>query len=266
MTWTTRQRSEVGGVPAIQAGNGPNVLFLHGVGLRAEAWSKQLDTLSSNARVTAPDMLGHGESKSHNGAQMSDFVAVARAVLLALEGPTLIVGHSMGSMIALELAARAPDRIVAVAALNAVFERSPAAARAVQNRAASLDGATVADPAATLDRWFGTTKSPERDACGSWLKSVSPAAYKAAYTAFAHSDIPKREALSNLQCPALFITGSLEPNSTPAMSEDMAARAPHGRALIIDGAAHMMPMTHATTVNPALRHFTDEAHLLPYRS
>ncbi|MFY0691765.1 MAG: alpha/beta hydrolase [Paracoccaceae bacterium] len=259
MNWAHRQRFDIGGLPAVQAGAGPNVLLLHGVGLRAEAWGAQLDALARSAWVTAPDMPGHGESRViASQMRLADYTDAAMAVLDALEGPAVVVGHSMGAMIALDLAARAPERVRGVAALNAVFERSAAAAAAVQARAAVLDGRTHPDPSATLERWFGSEPSPERDACHGWLGSVNPAAYKLAYTAFAHSPSPSRRAVAQLACPALFMTGRLEPNSTPAMSQAMAGLAPRGRARIIEGAAHMMPMTHPKEVNAALTGFLNE--------
>ncbi|NOC90434.1 alpha/beta fold hydrolase [Ruegeria sp. HKCCD6604] len=259
MTWTTRPRSEIGGLAAIQTGSGPDILLLHGVGLRAEAWGAQLDGLASEARLTAPDMPGHGESPLRFfGTELSEYSDAAQNVLGNLNGPALVVGHSMGAMIALDLATKAPDRICGVVAMNAVFERSAKAALAVQKRAAGLDGETPVDPTSTLRRWFGDIGSPERDACCEWLTAMDPTAYKLAYTVFAQGQILRRDALRKLRCPALFITGSQEPNSTPDMSRKMAEVTPNGRALIIDGAAHMMPMTHASQVNAAISSFQSE--------
>lgn len=259
MIWTTRPRSELGGLAVIAAGSGPDVLLLHGVGLRAEAWNAQTDALAKHARVTAPDMIGHGQSPLP-AAQvgLADYIAASAAVLRGLDGPALVVGHSMGAMIALELAAELPDHVLGVAALNAVFERSAEAARAVRARAAGLDGHKAADPSATLTRWFGATRTPEREACHDWLISVDPAAYKHAYTAFAHSNTPSQTLLGQLDCPALFVTGSLEPNSTPAMARAMADLTPRGQLRILDGAAHMMPMTHPFEVNATLLRFLEE--------
>ena len=62
MTWTTRPRSEFGALRAITAGDGPTVLLIHGVGLRAEAWNAQIDAMSERFRVVAVDMPGHGQS------------------------------------------------------------------------------------------------------------------------------------------------------------------------------------------------------------
>lgn len=259
MIWTTRQRSDRSGLAAIVAGEGAQIVLLHGVGLRAEAWNRQIDAFSERYHVTALDMPGHGDSAVRpNLTRVSDY---ADAVLGAFDGPALIVGHSMGAMIALDLAVRAPEQVKGVVALNAIFERSPEAAAAVQARAAELDGVTVADPTGALNRWFGANDSSECAACHDWLCSASPEGYKAAYTAFAHNPGPRRSNLERLSCPALFMTGALEPNSTPAMSEAMAALTPKGRAIIVPDAAHMMPMTHPEVVNAALLDFAAEVLL-----
>jgi len=75
---------------------------------------------------------------------------------------------------------------------------------------------------------------------------------------FASQDGPSVEALKNLHCPAMFLTGEDEPNSTPQMSRRMAELAPLGKAVVIEGAAHMLPMTHATQVTAILEQFIQD--------
>jgi pimeloyl-ACP methyl ester carboxylesterase len=241
---------------AITAGEGPLVLLLHGVGLRAEAWAPQIEALArAGFSVIAPDMLGHGGSAAPKGKALSDYVAPLSEIL---DRPTVVIGHSMGAMLALELASSRPETIRGVVAMNAIFRRSDSAKRAVQARADALDGQTVPDPSETLTRWFGQADSPARAACRRWLSLVDPQGYKSAYSVFAHSDGPSDQALANIACPALFLTGADEPNSTPEMSQTMAARVKNGRAEVIDGAAHMVPMTHSDTVNAQLVRFAKE--------
>ena len=62
MTWTTRPRSDLAGLACIRAGDGPPVLLIHGVGLRAEAWGAVIDRLAERFAVHAIDLPGHGES------------------------------------------------------------------------------------------------------------------------------------------------------------------------------------------------------------
>ncbi|MEL7091273.1 MAG: alpha/beta fold hydrolase [Pseudomonadota bacterium] len=260
MTWTTRPRSEFGPLRGIRAGAGPSVVLLHGVGLRAEAWAAAMDALGSEYHLTAFDLPGHGASPPlPKTAGLCDFTD---AVAAAMDGPAVVVGHSMGAMIALDLAVRHSGLVQGVAALSAIFQRTCDAAQAVQARASALDGKTPVDPTITLQRWFGHATTAEAQACRGWLSTVDPAAYKQAYTIFAHADGPDAQALSDLHCPALFCTGADEPNSTPDMSRRMAQIAPRGRAEIVAGAAHMMPMTHAAQVTAILRRFLNDCAAL----
>jgi pimeloyl-ACP methyl ester carboxylesterase len=256
MIWTSRSRSDFGAQAAVRTGNGACVLLLHGVGLRAEAWNAQIIALAERFTVIAPDMPGHGESAPLPGVPtLADYTD---RIAEGLNEPVWVAGHSMGALIALDLAIRYPERVRGVAALNAIYRRTPQARRAVQQRAASLDGIGVADPTTTLIRWFGDVCSAESDACRNWLTTAHPAGYRAAYTVFAHEDGPLDRELTALHCPALFMTGAEEPNSTPEMSATMAELTPNGRAVSIAGAAHMMPMTHAARVNAALVDFFTE--------
>ncbi|MGI9368020.1 MAG: alpha/beta fold hydrolase, partial [Ruegeria sp.] len=118
-----------------------------------------------------------------------------------------------------------------------------------------LDPNAIADPTQTLNRWFGPDTPPERVACQQWLGDVDPMAYKAAYMVFATENGPSDNDLAGLTCRTLFMTGRAEPNSTPEMSQQMAALTPNGSARVLDGAAHMMPMTHADAVASELMTF-----------
>jgi len=253
MIWTTRPRSRTGPIAAISQGKGPPVLLVHGVGLRAEAWAGQIDALATSRQVIAVDMPGHGDSAALGpDPTLADYID---AIVAVLDAPATVIGHSFGAMIALAMAARHPGMVTGVAALNAIYRRSAPAKAAVRARAHSLDGMTPTDPTVPLMRWFGADASPEQAACHTWLTTVDPAGYRAAYAVFADEDGPADRDLIGLACPALFLTGELEPNSTPAMSHQMAALVPDGQAEIVAQAAHMLPMTHVAEVNRTLAAF-----------
>jgi len=251
--WDARDRAPWGELAAVQKGAGDAVLLLHGVGLRAEAWSAQIDVLSCEYSVTAPDMPGHGESERFDEpTHLADFTD---RVAQAISEPTLVAGHSMGAMIAIDLAIRYPAKVRGVAALNAIFQRGAEASSAVQDRVAALGNIEELDPEPTLQRWFGDSNSAEIQACRSWLTSVKLDSYRSAYSVFANEDGPSKSELANLCRPAIFMTGAAEFNSTPEMSREMASLSPNGRVLIVEAAAHMMPMTHPDRVNTALLSF-----------
>ena len=257
MMWTTQPRSKVGAFAAICAGQGPSVTLLHGVGLNADAWGAQMDELSRDYSVTAFDMAGHGESAALKIAKptLSDYIEAVRVNLTA---PTVVVGHSMGAMIALKLAQ--DPAVIGVVALNAIYQRTPTEQAAVRARAKQLWDERSVNPEPTLMRWFYDLTAPEATACERWLRAVPMDGYRAAYSVFANENGPTASELQSLNKPGLFITGEREPNSTPEMSIQMAECCPMGQAHIVKDAAHMMPMTHAGEVNAHLRAFLSQCH------
>ena len=258
MTWKIRQASDrSGAIGAHYAGSGPVLVLVHGVGLRSDAWLPAGAHLTSEFEVHAVDMPGHGLSPLGSAEQLSDYVSRLAKYIAGLGDHVFIAGHSMGAMIALALATDDAPRVAGVAAVNAIYRRTAKAAAAVQSRAKALDPQQVSDPNPTLDRWFGPAPKDNlrlaRQACDTWLRTVDPAGYKAAYTVFAQADGPSDEDLHGLACPALFLTGADDPNSTPKMAAAMAERAPLGRAHTIAGAAHMLPLTHPSQTADLIR-------------
>jgi pimeloyl-ACP methyl ester carboxylesterase len=113
----------------LEAGSGMPVVFLHGAGgLLAE--NPFLDRLAARYHVFAPELPGYGESTGEELLEdMLDFTLHGWDVVAAL-GLTRphLVGHSMGGMIAAEMAAIAPndlDRLVLVAAAGLWIEEHP---------------------------------------------------------------------------------------------------------------------------------------------
>ncbi|MFA5120704.1 alpha/beta fold hydrolase [Zavarzinia sp.] len=251
------------GTACFERGAGSPIVFIHGVGMNAEAWEPQMDFFAADHRVIALDMPGHGETPPLPGTPgLDDYVAWAAAAIEDLgAAPCDLVGHSMGGLIVTGLALARPDLVSRVAALNAVYDREDAARAAVQARAAEIVASGDAgDVEAPLRRWFGATAEPRHRALvervRGWLAAVPPAGYATAYQVFAISDRAHVGRLPGLACPALFLTGELDPNSTPAMSEAMADAAPFGRAVIMAGERHMLNLTAPAETNRILaEHF-----------
>lgn len=87
-------------------GQGPDVLLLHGAGASSHSWARLIPYLARDHRVIALDLPGHGWTRSPRGRARLGDVAHDIATLCAQEGwePGLIIGHSAGGAISLELA------------------------------------------------------------------------------------------------------------------------------------------------------------------
>lgn len=237
-----------------QDGTGEPLLLIHGVGLNARAWAPQIAALAATHRVFALDMPGHGRSSPMpQGARLPDYVDWAARVILTLGvGAVNVAGHSMGALIATGLAADYPELIRRVAVLNAVHRRTPEARAAVLSRADAMARGEF-DATAPLSRWFTETDAPIRAQVARWLAEVDHAGYSAAYRAFAEGDDVYADRWGAITCPALVLTGDGDPNSTPDMTRVMAATAPRGRAVVIEGHRHMVNLTAPDRVTAALR-------------
>ena len=252
------------GTGFIRAGSGAPVLFIHGVGMNAAIWQPQIEMMKDRHDVVAIDMLGHGVSPlPPENAELADFADQAIALLdhLGLASVT-VVGHSMGALVAQEIALRAPSRVSSVVCLNAVFRRPAALAQAVRERAAALGG--HGDPqaiAATIARWFGDPIPADlvgtAETARTALESVDAQGYARTYRLFARADTEHVERLADLAAPALFMTGSEDRNSTPAMSAAMARLAPNGQCLVLSGEKHMMTIASPEKVTHHIRAFLD---------
>ena len=94
------------------AGQGPAVLFIHGIGDDSATWLSVLDRLTDEFTVIAPDLLGHGGSARPRADYSVAAYACGMRDLLASLGVerVTVVGHSLGGGVAMQFAYRFPDR------------------------------------------------------------------------------------------------------------------------------------------------------------
>ena len=252
----------IGGTAFSTYGAGEPVVLIHGVGMEQAFWGPQINALAGDCQIVTYDMLGHGNSRDPDeDTSLADYAGQLADLMDALGiAAANVVGHSMGALVALEYATSHPDRTLRVAALNAVFMRSPEQKAAIMGRAEQLRVAGMnATVDATLSRWFGDSV-PEHlheaaDMISGILSRVHPIGYARTYQLFAQSDAVHADRLADLRMPALFMTGELDPNSAPSMSMAMAQRVPESTLVVIPGARHMMSITDPAAVNEALRAF-----------
>lgn len=106
---------------------GRSVLLIHAMGGSTAFMAEQLTALGERGRTIAVDLRGHGESDAPEGdysmAVLADDVA-GLASALKLDRP-VVVGHSLGGMVALELASRHPELAGALAVLDSPVVTPP---------------------------------------------------------------------------------------------------------------------------------------------
>ncbi len=103
--------------------NLPTIIFIHGAQNDHSVWALQSRYLAHHGfSVLAVDLPGHGRSKGEALPSIEQMAAwILELIELSGVQNAYLVGHSMGSLIALEAAANAPDRIEKLALLGTAF-------------------------------------------------------------------------------------------------------------------------------------------------
>jgi pimeloyl-ACP methyl ester carboxylesterase len=224
-------------------GDGPVVLFVHGLGGCAYAWFAQLAACGDDGyRALAYDQRGVGRSSRTPGAHSVDQWARDAVALLDALGieRTALVGHSVGCMVAENAVLALGDRAWALALCGGAPEWPPGAGSGFEQRAA-LARAGRMDEIAEAVASTGLSERCRADRPGlhglmlALIASNDPESYAEWALATAAG---RMRGLGELSCPVLAFAGSEDQVTPPALAEQIAAAARDGRAATVAGAAH----------------------------
>lgn len=155
MAQLTRHQVEANGATfaVFEAGSGsPPFVFVHGLACDHTAWLPQVEDLSRDHRCMAVDLRGRGESTAvppyHVEQQADDVAAIMRELAV---GPAVIVGHSLGGLVALLLNERHPDLVLGIAAADSPLRKTGLGAAPLVQRL-HAEGISALEP--MVERFF----------------------------------------------------------------------------------------------------------------
>jgi len=231
----------------------PSVIFIHGVLNDHSVWILQSRYLAHHGfNVLALDLPGHCRSAGEPPASVE---AAADFVLALMDAAGLsqatLVGHSFGSLIALEAAGRAPQRIHQLVLVGTAFPMKVSPA---------LMEASLHDPmkALTMVNVFSrATLAPPPSALGpgTWVFGASMALGKRVLASNAKVNLfhagfqacdryaNGEQAMEKVSCPVLFVLGSVDQMTPPKAAQGLIQRAQHGRVVYLPGGHHQMNET-----------------------
>jgi pimeloyl-ACP methyl ester carboxylesterase len=250
--------------PEAADGRAPIVL-IHGAGHDHSVWQAQVRALVRHGRaVRVPDLPGHGRS---DGPPVAGIEALAQWTLefvIGPDGPAVLVGHSMGSLIALEIAARAPERVAALILAGSAAPM-PVAEALLEAAAGDLDRAHM-----MINRWsfapasqLGPSPQP-----GIVLSTVNRRLMERQPAGTLHTDLTACNDYANgpaaaarVRCPTLLLCGERDQMTPPRAAEALRAALCHvpggARIMLVPGAGHVMMAEAPDPTTDALREFID---------
>ncbi|TBU92046.1 alpha/beta fold hydrolase [Phytopseudomonas dryadis] len=264
MIGLTAERTPAG-TSYLVTGQGQAVVLIHGVGLNKEMWGGQIVGLAPHFQVIAYDMLGHGDSpRPAPDIGLAGYADQLRELLEHLQLPqAMVVGFSMGGLVARAFALHHPQQIAALVVLNSVFNRSPEQRAGVIARTAqAAEHGPDANAEAALSRWFSreyqAANPAQIAAIRQTLAGNDAQGYLTTYTLFATQDMYRVDDLASIRVPTLIATGELDPGSTPEMARQLARCIPDARTAVLAEQRHMMPVESPRLVNQLLLEFLEQ--------
>ena len=245
----------------------PVIVLIHGAGHDHSVWNTQCRFLANRGyTVLAPDLPGHGRSAGKALPDIEALAAWAVGLLDALDLRTAaLVGHSMGSLVALQAAADAPERVDALALVGSVIPM-PVAEPLLDAAANRREKAH-----AMINQWSYTPRSALGRSAqpGTCLTVANLRLMERQAAGVLHTDLAAcnrytggTEAASRVRCPTLVISAARDqmtpPRASAPLIEALTGVAGGVRRVILPDCGHAMMAEAPDGVSEALYRFLDE--------
>jgi 3-oxoadipate enol-lactonase len=248
-------------------GTGQPLVLLHGYPLDHRMWRPQIEALSNECRVIAPDLRGFGQSTQQSedpasGVSMQQYSADMAELLdaIGVSEPVILCGFSMGGYILWQFVQQFPERVKAFVACDTRVIADSEEARQGRLKTASEVAKTGVEPIITamLPKLLSQATRDSQPAIveevTAIMRSCSPAAIAASLRGMA--DRPDvTDELSKMSQPALLLVGAEDAISSPDEMRGIAEKLPQAEFAEIPGAGHMTTLENPQAVNGALLAF-----------
>lgn len=247
----------------VDRGQGPAVLLVHGYPLDHQMWRHQIEELSRDFRIIAPDLRGFGQSNVTPGlVTMQRYADDLVALLEALDArdQVTVCGLSMGGYIAFQFALRHRSRLAKL-----VLCDTKAAAdtpEAAKTRVDTAQKVLAEGPQAIVDGMLPKLFALESfDKLADVVKATrkvmldtKPDGIAAALRGMAERPDVTGD-LKSIDVPTLVLCGEHDVITPVAEMRAVAEKLPQAQFVLIPGAGHMAPLERPREVNDALRAF-----------
>ena len=223
----------------------PTVVLLHGAGFDHTAWALHSRWFAHHGHgVLAPDLPGHGRS---SGAPIPTIAGMADWTAALLDaagvGKARLVGHSMGSLIAIETAARHPSRVSALGLIGtaATMTVGPDLLKAAEaNDVSAVDMVSIWGLGFQAE--LGGSLAP-----GLWMHSGAQRVLGQCRPGVLFNDLSACNAYqgalaaaAQITVPATLVLGERDMMTPARAGKALAAALPNSRTVVLRGAGHMM--------------------------
>jgi pimeloyl-ACP methyl ester carboxylesterase len=223
----------------------PAVVMLHGAGFDHSTWALHSRWFAHHGySVLAPDLPAHGRSSGKPLPTIADMADWTAALIAAAGAPKAkLVGHSMGSLIALETAARHADKVSGLSLIGtaATMTVGPDLLKAAEaNDPDAIDMVSIWGLGFKAE--LGGSLAP-----GLWMHSGAQRVLQQCRPGVLFNDLAACNSYQNaltaaagITVPTTVILGERDMMTPAKAGKALAAAVPNARTVVLPGAGHMM--------------------------
>lgn len=246
-----------------EAGSGKPILFVHGYPLNRRMWQPQIEALSQDAHIIAPDLRGHGDSTPTAGVYTMQLLAEDCAKLLDYlntHEKVVLCGLSMGGYISFAFARQYPERLAGL--ILTATRAAPDTQEGKLNRQRSIELAKEQgiDPIieAMLPRVLSPTTLENNPALVQSVREIMQQTSLEAVLGDLQGmmeRIDSRPFLNQITVPTLILHGKDDQLIPIEEAEAMQAAIPHCQLILLERAGHLPNLEATEPFNQAVREF-----------
>ncbi|MGC1189051.1 MAG: alpha/beta fold hydrolase [Candidatus Binatus sp.] len=236
---------------------GRTILFVHGAGSNGHTWHRQIEAFGKQHSPIALDLPGHGRSAGVEGLRtVHDYADFVAAFLDALKVKSAVVlGHSMGGAIAMDLGLRHAARVegLILSCTAPKFNVTP-------DRIEGLRAITMgrAPQAFNTDGYSPKTAKENFDVIREgWMEQIKTDPRVRYTDILACAQVDLREAIAKIDKRTMVIAGADDKGTTPADAEFIAGKIRGATCKIVADAGHYIPREQPAEYNAAIEQFVD---------
>ncbi len=229
------------------------LVFIHGAGASATVWLDLFRHFERERLVVAPDLPGHGQSEAFHAVSDEERIAHYRDVVGAacarLEiGRAILIGHSMGGLVALSAAAAYPDKVAGAVVLSAASEMKPG-----PDLLAALASNPKRQPEILAE--LGWSPATPRDTVSRWMRTVTSAEPEVTFADFRAVERFTAPRTADVRAPLLCVGGEDDLLCPPASVRNMVGAFASCEVQLLPDTGHQPHLEQPAAILAAIERF-----------
>jgi len=230
-------------------GAGTPVVYIHGAAGTGQLFANQFQAFRDIARCYFIDLPGHGQSRNTGELSLKNYADAVAGLIQNLGESVVLLGHSMGGAIAIEVALRRPKLLRALVLVGTGCSL-PVSPKILTGLESDYEG--------TLDlivRYcFSKAVDPELLAMArADMAKVDPAIARTDFQIC--NEFDRCQDVASIAVPTYIIAGEKDVMTPPASSEQLHRLIPNSKLAVVSGGSHMAMLQQQAEFNAILRDF-----------